>query len=412
MKKSILLILMFITMFFAGSKETNALTCKIGDAGCTQETVQEHINSKGNAQLLCLYEVEVRNSSFYTYIYYNGKDYFGGSTLGIKGGDQKLTAKDKWLKNENVWVSNSALNGLKQDYVCPTASYLTDNKNNNGTANEVCFDNGTGCKDIKSSLKNTAKYNLAINNAKILQYNELTIGETCDANSDKIPSGYKACGYSNEQTQTTITLLYNGQNNIIIYENFNSGKKFSIKGYDNNYKEINGKITTVRENKVSNEITSCPSSLYVVETNEVVSLPQDAMVEEFFNYYTITDKITENAVEYKPYNCNSEIIVKPSIDKCEDLINEELREIIDDIMTIIRIAVPILLIGLLIYDFAMAIFAGDDKAVNKAKSNAIKRVIIAVIIFFVPTFINLMFNIVNEVWETNFQTCGIENNTK
>ena len=80
---------------------------------------------------------------------------------------------------------------------------------------------------------------------------------------------------------------------------------------------------------------------------------------------------------------------------------------INDIMNMIRIAVPILLIGLITYDFATAVFAGADDKINKAKSRAIKRVIIAIVIFFVPTLVNFVFNIVNEVWGTNFGTCNI-----
>jgi len=78
-------------------------------------------------------------------------------------------------------------------------------------------------------------------------------------------------------------------------------------------------------------------------------------------------------------------------------------------MAIIRIAIPIILIGLVTYDFATAVFAGADDKVKKAKDKAIKRVIIAILIFFVPTFVNVIFNIANDVWEdVNYEICGME----
>ena len=50
----------------------------------------------------------------------------------------------------------------------------------------------------------------------------------------------------------------------------------------------------------------------------------------------------------------------------------------------------------------------EDK-MKKAQSKAIKRVIIAIIIFFVPTLINLILNIANDVWSNaNFETCGLK----
>ena len=81
-------------------------------------------------------------------------------------------------------------------------------------------------------------------------------------------------------------------------------------------------------------------------------------------------------------------------------------------MGIIRIAVPIMLIALITYDLATAVFVGSDDKVRKARDKAIKRIIIAIAIFFVPTFINLVFDLVNDVWGTNYEICGINENNQ
>lgn len=101
--------------------------------------------------------------------------------------------------------------------------------------------------------------------------------------------------------------------------------------------------------------------------------------------------------------------VEPIPTTCEGLISDNLRELINKIMTYIRIAVPILLVGLIIVDFATAIFAESDDKMKKAQSKVIKRIIIAIVIFFVPTLINLLFNIVNDVWvDAHYEICGLD----
>ena len=112
-------------------------------------------------------------------------------------------------------------------------------------------------------------------------------------------------------------------------------------------------------------------------------------------------------------DCKNGNTEEPSLDPtpttCEGLISDNLRELINKIMTYIRIAVPILLVGLIIVDFATAIFAESDDKMKKAQSKVIKRIIIAIVIFFVPTLINLLFNIVNDVWvDAHYEICGLD----
>ena len=112
-------------------------------------------------------------------------------------------------------------------------------------------------------------------------------------------------------------------------------------------------------------------------------------------------------------DCKNGSTEEPSVDPipttCEGLISDNLRELINKIMTYIRIAVPILLVGLIIVDFATAIFAESDDKMKKAQSKVIKRIIIAIVIFFVPTLINLLFNIVNDVWvDAHYEICGLD----
>jgi len=83
---------------------------------------------------------------------------------------------------------------------------------------------------------------------------------------------------------------------------------------------------------------------------------------------------------------------------CEDLIGPELKEIIKEILNIVRVIVPVLLIILGMADFGKAVFAGNADAMKKAQMTFVKRLIIAVIIFFVPTIVNIILDAANNVW--------------
>lgn len=73
------------------------------------------------------------------------------------------------------------------------------------------------------------------------------------------------------------------------------------------------------------------------------------------------------------------------------------------IFNLIKYAVPIILIVLTIADYVKAVTSGDKDNIKKANSQFIKRSIIAVIIFLLPTILNLILGLV-----TTHGTCGIK----
>ena len=74
-----------------------------------------------------------------------------------------------------------------------------------------------------------------------------------------------------------------------------------------------------------------------------------------------------------------------------------LLRIVAKVLFYVRIIVPILLIVLIVFDFAKVVTGdADEKAKNEAINKAVKRMIYAVIIFLVPTAVNLIFNVVDK----------------
>lgn len=57
--------------------------------------------------------------------------------------------------------------------------------------------------------------------------------------------------------------------------------------------------------------------------------------------------------------------------------------------------VPILLLFFTTLDFSKVVFADSKDAMEKAKKNFVKRAIIAVVIFFIPTLLELVFEVVD-----------------
>lgn len=77
------------------------------------------------------------------------------------------------------------------------------------------------------------------------------------------------------------------------------------------------------------------------------------------------------------------------------LLGDTTYEILYDyIFNGIRIAIPVLLVVLIMIDFFKATAAGDEKEMKKAQTDAIKRIVIGVVIVLLPTIVNILLNFV------------------
>ncbi len=75
---------------------------------------------------------------------------------------------------------------------------------------------------------------------------------------------------------------------------------------------------------------------------------------------------------------------------------------------IVKILVPALLMIFGGFDFAQAVFAADENGIKKAQSKFIKRLIIAVVIFFIPGLLKIIMEILGGVWGNIDPTlCGV-----
>ena len=67
--------------------------------------------------------------------------------------------------------------------------------------------------------------------------------------------------------------------------------------------------------------------------------------------------------------------------------------IIKIILTLIRVVVPILLLLSLTIEYMKASHSGDSDALAKANKMVVTRIIAAILVFFIPNFVNLIVDI-------------------
>ena len=60
----------------------------------------------------------------------------------------------------------------------------------------------------------------------------------------------------------------------------------------------------------------------------------------------------------------------------------------------VKIIIPLIIIVFGIIDFIKAVMSSDDNAIKKAATSLLKRAIAGVIIFFVPTIVTVVFNLI------------------
>lgn len=100
--------------------------------------------------------------------------------------------------------------------------------------------------------------------------------------------------------------------------------------------------------------------------------------------------------------------IKPVINSCEDLLGRENASYLNIIWNLVKIGIPIILIVFGGIDFVQAIFAGKEDNMKKAQEKFIKRIIIAIVIFIIPTLLSFLLGIVNSIWgNIGNDLCGI-----
>jgi len=193
-------------------------------------------------------------------------------------------------------------------------------------------------------------------------------------------------------------------------------KKFKKKdGSDGSYKncESSTKCDVYIIKFAKNALKKCPTykTMSVAGPDVEYILSSRAMTEgekKVSNIVTDSEKVKTNdstdssAPEYGILGGKQENL------SCQDMLSDKLTKRIQDIINIIKIAVPILLIIFGMLDFGKGIFSMDENEMKKSQSKFMKRVIVAVAFFMIPTFIGVILNIASKIWDIDPSLCGIK----
>ena len=118
-------------------------------------------------------------------------------------------------------------------------------------------------------------------------------------------------------------------------------------------------------------------------------------------------KIKDLMEKYEILVEDNNLNINPVVD-CKSLLGERLIKKIQGYTNIVKIAIPIILIVFGIIDFVQATFSVDENKMKEAQKKFIRRIIIAILIFLVPSLVNLLLKIANEVWGViQPDSCGI-----
>ncbi len=80
--------------------------------------------------------------------------------------------------------------------------------------------------------------------------------------------------------------------------------------------------------------------------------------------------------------------------------------VIGHVVMILKVLVPLIIIVLGIIDLSKAVISNDDKAISKSAGSLVKRFIAGVVIFFIPTIVTVIFDMLELVnVKGDFNTC-------
>ena len=80
------------------------------------------------------------------------------------------------------------------------------------------------------------------------------------------------------------------------------------------------------------------------------------------------------------------------------------------LLTLAKIAIPLLLIIMAIFDFLKAVTVGNNEVIKKAQKSFLMRTISGIFIFFIPTIVLFILSLVSQT-ESSCLSCVLDTNT-
>lgn len=341
MKKKSKILIVFLLAFFAVIESVFAARAEDYDNYC-KYTFNDN---DGKAGVIYAYpennktEFTLKNIEFE----FDGK---GNHTIGASG--------ETTSRNTNLFVVED------NKLYCPTKAYF-------------CYDDTTNAISTSASDDDQKCPTLTISEDKGDQTERYDPKE-----SDGVLEGCLSGGTSNYQT------LVDKLNEV--EENVNNLGKDTSK---ETFKEKIEELSEIDYKKY------CDQSQYENFENRIKSVTSrinqkisesNLTTEEKTELQEATNKVALGLIN----NVDIDVPFIDTIPTCTELLDEDLKSVIEFLLKAVRIGVPILLIVLVTIDFSQVVISNDQDAIKKAVNKAVKRGIAALAFFFVPLFVSIM----------------------
>lgn len=211
-----------------------------------------------------------------------------------------------------------------------------------------------------------------------------------------------SCDYQNSKNKKTLKI------DFILNSQYNRGK-WDVTYPDGSKKTYVGSEVNGESFQLMTE--DCQDIYFIPSTNDIfMATTTNESVSNNNTLASLCDKYDDNQIEHYCANgtCTyQEMVCTAYSESCDGIIGQEMLDFINKIFTWIRIIAPIIVIVLGAVEFAGAAIQDDKDALKKAFNKFVKRLIIAVALFFIPLVIEVILNIFNEVTGASSSTCGI-----
>jgi len=250
------------------------------------------------------------------------------------------------------------------------------------------------CSAFVEKEKNNASYTFPSDYNETAMFNDLEGALDSLKNVYSVSSGFPIYGLTGatgeyglfENSLTTYVLYRYGISGMEHIGN-NSGALQVVNSFIINESRELGKTVTDVTGELDEELTTLTECVSYLDDNSDI------------------EGLSDLRGLYEEFTAERDIYV---VVGCKGLLGQDLINKIKSYTNIIKIVVPIILLGFGIVDFAKAVFSGSDDDMKKSQKNFIKRLGIAILIFFVPTIIDLLLAVANKVWGIiSPDSCGL-----
>lgn len=119
----------------------------------------------------------------------------------------------------------------------------------------------------------------------------------------------------------------------------------------------------------------------------------------FISIFIGIKEVNANLIyEEKDYAIN--LLADGSEEVCESLLGENLKNDLEQVLKIIRVAGPLIVVFLTSMEFIVAITGKDDDAIKKCTQKLMTRLILIVVLFFLPILLNLLLSFLDNKYTT------------